>query len=312
VNDFVLVTPWAPKALGPGGGEDIAIRFIPQAPGPRQAVLVFVYRRDDGSFDTAVENLGGISDAIRRIAGVGNTTTGGTYVVQTNDAFTIQLVLDNSLISQTSEVYGAEFTLSWQEDLLDNEIFTPPSGAGYIELSKSVDPVTKIESRRYRISNPGIGIGTIVDLGSIQGFVMVAKDTVSPITLSDVTFLDVNMQPTLCYIQTQMISGLLQSRDICGDASLRLFLNGGGIFAVKDVTVGPNRIAVNFRTLLDKELAFEVRNALGAVVKTIPVGTFARGEHSIQIQMNDLPSGMYVVRMTDGLASASERFLLTR
>jgi hypothetical protein len=315
VNDFILITPWTAKPVAPGGKEDIAIRFIPQAPGTRQASLVFVYRRADGSLDTAVADLGGVSDAVQRVAGVGNTTTGGSYTLTTNETFDIPIVLNNALISQTSEAYGVEFVLSWQQDLFNiTQLDGPPGMVPPTELSKSVDPITKIESRKYRLSNPGIGIGALTSLGNLKGRVMVAKDTLSQVTVSDVTFLDVNMQPTLCYIQTQVIPGIVRSNDVCGDPSLRLFLNGGPVFTIDRVNANANRIAtVEFTNRMSGQLNFEVRNALGAIVKTVPASTFESGAHTVHIPVGDLPSGMYVVRMTDGINNAaSDRFLLSR
>lgn len=311
-NDFILVTPWTPKAVGPGAREDVAIRFIPQAPGTRQAVLVFVYRRQDNSLDTLTANLGGVSDAIQRVAGVGNTTTGGNYVITTNNTFDIPLVLDNSLISQTSEAYAAEFVVSWESDLFDQVQFAPPPGVGWRVIAQSVDPVTGIETRKYRIENLGVGISTATELGNLQGIIMVAKETASPVTLTDVIFLDKDLQPSLCYIQTQVIPGSIRAEDVCGDESLRRFLSGGTVFSIDHVKSTGNRTTVDFSTRLAGQLSVEVRNALGAIVKTVPANAYSVGKHTVQIPVADLPSGMYVVRLTDGHTAANDRFLLRR
>lgn len=313
VNDFILLTPWTPQPIAPNGGTVIVpIRFIPQAPGLRQAGLFFIYRRASGDLDTLVKSLTGLSDAIQRVAGVGNTTTGGSYVVTTNEAFQIPLVLNAALAPQTTEAYYVEFTVSWQRDLLDKVTFNPPAGnVNYVLLSQS--PVTDVvESRKYRISNTAIGVSTLSELGSLTGQMMVAKDTVSAVTLSDVTFLDRAMQPTLCYIETQEIPGVIRAQDVCGDKSLREWLNGRSIFEIDAVETRSGIAAVKFTTLVRSGLWLEVVNALGAIVKKLPANVYERGSYTIQVPVSDLAGGLYFVRLTDGTTSSSDKFILSR
>ena len=78
-------------------------------------------------------------------------------------------------------------------------------------------------------------------------------------------------------------------------------------------TVYPNpvqsKLHLQFNT--EKELAvkFEIINALGQVVKLLPTRKYASGENNLAFDLNELQSGLYLIKATSNDFEQSLKFI---
>jgi len=82
------------------------------------------------------------------------------------------------------------------------------------------------------------------------------------------------------------------------------------------MSVGPNPFnpstTISFSLLDAAEVSLSIYNLMGQEVATLARGPYAAGVHRVTFNAGELPSGIYLSRLTAGEATQVHRMLLTR
>jgi hypothetical protein len=171
------------------------------------------------------------------------------------------------------------------------------------------------ESVEVEIISQGSEIVSGGEIGRLRFQSMLAKEAESDIIISDGTFLD-ERGNTVCYFRNDYLSDIFLSSDLCGDKTIRRFLDG--ITPASIVYVKPNPVHGNtmlelvYRSNMESDdLTIDIFNILGEKVRTFSKAD-RRGIHKERISLQGLADGVYTLGLSSGGHSEQARFVIMR
>jgi len=202
----------------------------------------------------------------------------------------------------TGQVFGIRFDVTFREDLF--EFINAIGAAGMtvvntpiipVHLGNGLDKVTVIAMSATPITSTPV-------VASLRLRVMVAKDILSDFLITNAAYLGKN-QDSLCYVLNTNVPGTFTPIDLCGDPTTRSFLNNNLRAAVLAMIIpNPAQQAARIRfdvNVQNAPVTIEVYNMLGQNVMTvIKDNPYSIGSYVRKIDLSDLPSGTYQVRLT--------------
>ena len=147
---------------------------------------------------------------------------------------------------------------------------------------------------------------------------MVAKDYNSKIAVSNAVFWGTSPTDTLCYVINQFDTALFTPNPLCGDSTLRTFLNGNTPTKIIGITPNPSTDGGTPVVTYDvKEnnvpLTIELFNALGERIRLVEKDQpHELGQYNLPIGVKNLPSGVYVLRITSPTNVESSQFVVQK
>ncbi|HET6399816.1 MAG TPA: choice-of-anchor D domain-containing protein [Candidatus Kapabacteria bacterium] len=268
----------------------------------------------------------------RKISGIGYQTVdtislskpaaaaSNTYTAVTANevSMPVQLVLPFDTIAQ---VYGMEFTIRYYRDafvFLGANSVQPRSDLQVVSADTS-DDATNTNYQLLTIhlkSNTGAPIINSGTVATVNLQYVIGKDSISPFDVKDVMFLDQN-QSSVCWVSNGSVPTSFYGQNLCGDATLRMYLHGGmPAFSIQDIV--PNPIAqtasIHYTVAQDGvPVTMQVFNALGQPVATlIKNEPQAKGSYQATLDASMFPSGLYTIYVSTPGFGISKQVVVTK
>jgi len=215
---------------------------------------------------------------------------------------------------------GVTFSVTYRRDLLD--LNTAKLGDYDPTLSdvvapKITDDALGNETVTYNLRS-SVPITKLQPITTMHFELMVSLNYNSTIAVSNAVFWGADPTDTLCYVINEVDTAVFIPNPTCGDSSLRISLGGNMPTRIIGVTPNPSiegkTPVVTYKVNEDKiPLTIEIYNALGERIRTIEKDVpHASGEYTLPLGMNNLPSGMYVLRITSPTSVESGEFIIQK
>ena len=214
---------------------------------------------------------------------------------------------------------GMTFKVTYRRDLLNYITdLTNPLLKPYGTPAKPVSNGDGTETITYNLQTNAGPITTLTPIVTIHFQVMVAKDYNSTIAASNAVFWGTDPKDTLCYVINADTSAIFNPDPNCGDSSLRHFLYGYSPTRIIGVTPNPSiEGQVPMVTYEVKQakvpLTIELYNALGERIRLMEKDVpHEIGEYNMPFGVKNLPSGMYILRITSPTSVESSSFVIQK
>lgn len=306
-----------PIVLAPRNGtHSIPTLFKPTRTGPLSARVKFVYDSAGTVKDSVMDIVQGPGVKLANILSAQNPAgVGVNYVVKTGEIFRLPLRFTEA-IELPAGAYGVRVNVRYKRDVLHyrdivdgvNGYGPTPSNPAAVYNNDGTETVTVTVMNGQQILNPGV-------FAEIPFQVMVAKDSLSDIILTDGEFLDAN-GATLCYFDKQYVPGQFAAEYQCGDETISDNFDGILPTRIVQLTPNPSTPAGNIKVIYDVNVdelpvTIELFNVLGANVKTIQTTSRLRkGTHKASFDTQGIPAGTYTLRITSPESSQTETFII--
>jgi hypothetical protein len=252
-----------------------------------------------------------------------NAQIPGQYVATTGNPLAVTNRFTGTNIHAAAGATEVIYTLTYRRDLFQldqktgNNGFSAANGyTGRVVGNPVDDPNPNgFETVTIDAVSSNGPIQNLGDIGKLNLTVMVAKDMTSQFIVSNVQYKDA-AGTTICYVVTDTLPGTFIPQDLCGDVSIRNWMNG--ISPTRIVTLTPNPVGENESPVLTYEVLtdntpvkVEVFNLLGENVRTIkPMTETSKGRYNLPIGTLGLQSGTYTVRLSTPATTLSSQFIL--
>ncbi|HYM19576.1 MAG TPA: T9SS type A sorting domain-containing protein [Candidatus Kapabacteria bacterium] len=315
------------KAVKKGDRIYIPSKFHPTSLATTKDSVVFYLDSLDSqgkptSKDTTLVNfLNGTGIAVQTALSAANADPNapvpGWYVAKAADALSVPLRFTTTALVATADAKRVVFNVTYRQDLFQLNAkpndFTPSNG--YTGVITNTTDNGGFETVTIDVTNTAGPITNLDVVGNLNFTVMVAKDTTSQFVISNVTYYD-EAGNSICYIATDTIPGQYISQDLCGDPSLRGYLNGQ--LPTRIVSLYPNPVDNNVSPILTYDVyqdnlpvKVEIYNILGEKVRTVKSQTVtAKGTYKLPVGTLELGSGAYTVRLSTPRSTQSAQFIL--
>ena len=297
------------------------VLYTPSSSSSVSAVAVFYYEdtsKGQQRFFTHRQPISGTGySTTNEISLQGPAVADTVYTAVTTNSISVpvRLMLPFDSIAQ---VYGMDFTIRYYGDVFKAPTVNPAAGLSIASQSVGTDP----SNSRYDLLHIQLGRNDgnpIENSGTVATVTMpyvVAKDSISPLQVVNLSFLD-QQGDSECWVSQFAISSQFYGTNVCGDNTLRNFLKGGlPVLSIGSVVPNPvRRTAVVNYTVLEEgtPVSMHIYNALGEPVQTVlKSDPEAKGTHRIIIDASQLPSGLYTIFLTSQGYGISKQVLVTR
>lgn len=214
-----------------------------------------------------------VSKAVSVAPHASSTISLGSSSANIGDTVLIPLILDesNNLIKDGD-------TLSFTAIITYNPTILSP-----IDYT----PQTIISDIEAKIEIPGICNNPSGELQSIKFLVLLGNDTCSPVFIESFVWDKPNVKGSL-------IHGKVCVEDICKEGGTRLY-NPNGEIKIYSIAPTPasDIITIEFSIAEKGETKLELYNALGVLIKSIPISTETVGKKTEIISLENVGSGQY-------------------
>ncbi len=314
--DFSLTNSYQNYKVGPQDTLFVPVQFQPLATGPRMAAIIFTVtgKQANGTIGTwsDTDTVSGIGAAVSREIGVGSPTVLQQYHAQPNGGISIPIVVNtpidmNAPTNGTTEAYGYQFDVSWRRDAFE----FVSSSAATVD-APTYNTTTDMETRHvhFESSTPLTNVSTLVTLNFKA---MVSKTDTTGIQISNVSWLGKDTIP-LCYVTDTLLNGSQVLDPVCGTNTLQTYMNLGGI-SIDGIHPNPASTStqVDYRLATGRFITIAVYDELGDPVKQLlSMDAETSGAHSLQFSTDNLPSGTYFCRITDGHFVMTQQFQVAK
>ncbi|HET6400593.1 MAG TPA: choice-of-anchor D domain-containing protein [Candidatus Kapabacteria bacterium] len=314
-SDSVTLVPG--MTLHTGDSANFTVNFNPAIGGGTFTYVAYTFVDKETLKDTVVyQLLQGKPLHYTNTLSVQNgapTTVYSAYPAQTID---VPVQMLNNSLDATAGVYGIQFTLRYKRDMfvsygvvdgnlnpVTSDTMTDPNDPSYILNTvtiTSISPITLDDST----------------IAHLKLEYVLSKDSVSDIEVMNPVYLD-QTGAAVCWVSHDTVPSKFAGLDRCGDPTLHTLLAGGVVsFHIQQITPNPvsSHATVGYNVQLSGvPLTMEVYTILGQKEETVmneqPV---ADGDHTVTFETSQLPSGQYVLRMTDGSSVESRPFVIEK
>lgn len=242
-----------------------------------------------------------------------------SYTAQTGGFIDVPINLTRVLPVDV-QANGITFNVTYRRDLLD-----------YLKDRTTFDPTLTLVGPTPAGIPDGFGNETVTfvlqssvpitalsPIATLHYQLMVAKDYSSAISVSNAVFWGANPTDTLCYVINETHAAALTPDPLCGDSTLRHYLYGS--MPTRIVAVSPNPAVGSSTPIVTYEvkqakvpLTIELYNALGEKIRTVEKAVpHEIGEYNLPLGVKNLPSGMYVIRITSPGSVESSSFVIQK
>ncbi|MEI8135264.1 MAG: choice-of-anchor D domain-containing protein, partial [bacterium] len=281
----------------------VPITYHPTVAGPATATITYHYDSANTHFMVTAQATG-IGVQLKTTLSAAKAG-GQPYTGDTKANFNAQLSLADSVIPPAADVKRVTFRLTYKRDVI-NYVGAGPAG-GY--TFPTGNPPTEVAGANgdayldFNVAAAGTGVITnLEDIVTVTYLPMVAIDKATNLTISDVKFFD-SKDNAICYVVADTIPGQFIPGYLCGDSTLRKFLNNilpTRISQLSPSVVGEDQTPILYYQLnrADVPVKVEIYNVLGELVRTVkntagqPVG-----DYKLPIGVQDLQTGSYIVRL---------------
>jgi len=216
-----------------------------------------------------------------------------------------------------AQVYGVQFTLRYLRDAFQYQSVMPVSGINLVNNpQRTMDPA----DNKYELLTIQLGSNSpMVDSGvmaTVNWQYVVAKDSISPFDVQDVMFLD-HTGSQACWVANGELPTTFYGTNLCGDATLREYLKGGmPAFSIHDIIPNPFKQSTHVYFTVAQDgvpVTMQVYNALGEPVQTLMKDEpQVKGNHEVEIDAMQLPSGLYTVFISTPGFGISKQVVVTK
>ncbi len=308
--------------LNLNGSVNFTVMFNPQIAGGTGAYLRYTFTNLETGMDTSfLEQLSGAPLHYVNTLSLASGATGGLYTAHPSESVTVPISFGSGLggLNMQSGIYRIRFILRYKRDMFISG--TPQgnnaSGLRVIQNNSGPDPsdANFVLNTVVVQSNSPITEGDS-SIASVTLEYVVNKDSISTLDIIDPVYEDSTGNP-VCWVSHDTIPATFAGLDRCGDLTLRNLLSGGTpTFRIESITPNPTRgdatVAYSVR-LNGVPLTMDIYDALGQRDLTLmwqnPILT---GEHSATLQTTALPSGSYILRVSDGATEQSVPFVVQK
>ncbi|GAB1429392.1 hypothetical protein MASR2M18_02240 [Ignavibacteria bacterium] len=303
---FTLVSPLRtalPITMKPGETQNVVINYRPTSVGTHTAYLTFVNSTRDTSVvltgtaqsfsrETFV-TLGTSASSSATHVGIGENLTahihlkdGASMALAGASSARVKLLFDKTLLSYNS-IRGAN-------GYVVRDVTT---GAGFVEFTavaqNIIDAAGEIASIDFRVMLPQTTGATAQDKITFNLESEILGNTCAVL---NPTGADITIDPACGY-------------------SFRKILGSGKAYSL--IAVGPNPVTsdemeVRMSVGLQSGTELTIFDATGAVVKHIDLGSLEVGEYDIKVNVAELASGSYTVRLRSGLYSTERQIVIAK
>ncbi|HZK75567.1 MAG TPA: choice-of-anchor D domain-containing protein, partial [Candidatus Kapabacteria bacterium] len=309
--------------LSPLDSTAFPVRYTPSSQGSVAAVAVFYWHAISKGKDTIFQDrqpITGIGYLASNHLSILNPTapsplTPYTAVTANQVSLPIQL---KQPFDATAQVYGMLFTIRYYDDGFIYEApVIPQAGFQVVNTPKPIpDPANnnyELLTIQLKSNSPIVDSGVVA---TVNLEYVVAKDSISPIQIKDLSFLDTNGAQA-CWVAEAADSTGFYGTNVCGDATLRQYLHGGmPAFSIGEVVPNPMTESANVDFFVAQDgvpMTMQVFNALGQPVQTLMSNEpHAKGGYRVSIDASQLPSGLYTIFLSSPNYGISKQVLVTK
>jgi len=244
------------------------------------------------------------------------------YSTTTGSIVSVPINLTSPLPAGAS-ANGLTFNVTYRRDLLN---YIPNSNVLNASLKNyfanqptAVNNGDNTETVTFTLqTNTPAPITTLTPIVTMNFELMVAKDYNSTIAVSNAVFWGTSPTDTLCYVINQFDTALFTPNPLCGDSTLRTFLKGNTPTKIIGITPNPSTDGGTPVVTYDvKEnnvsLTIELFNALGERIRLVEKDQpHELGQYNLPIGVKNLPSGVYVLRITSPTNVESSQFVIQK
>ena len=305
---FTLISPLRsalPVTLKPGESQQVQVRYRPTATGTHGAGLTFT----NSARDTVVR-LTGSAQSFERETGVTLTTTSSGNNAPTS------VKIGESLFAHVGLKPGTPIGLAG--------VTTVRVKLMYDKTLLEYRDVVGIANHTITGKTPGDGFVefTATSAGTIDAETVFAKAEFR--AMLPQTKADVSQDKIAFTLETEVLGNScakfnptgaeLVVDPTCG-YSFRRIVGSGKAYSLS--AIGPNPLIGNemeVRMTLGMSAGTElaIYSTTGEVVKRVTLGTLDAGEYEVKVDVSDVGSGSYTVRLRSGLFSAERQVVITK
>ena len=290
--------------VAPDSSVFINVTSAPSAVGISNAVLTFVWDSLGNQAVSTVALFATVQSVSAALQVAAPTVTGSG--IPSSDVVVPVLITQAPPVGLDAQ--RAQLTLRYRRDLF---------------ALGAITSAYKVESQSVSTDGSGNELVTLM-LSSASGFsatelarlnlkVMLALDTTTSIDILDVQFFDASMKDTFCVDVSQQSSSFKPS-DICGATDLRTFM-GSGSLPLSFESIEPNPGTGAFQLIVNASHSssahIEIFNLLGESMLSMDRPTNS-GRNSVDLDLNFLSEGSYIVRVSDGFTAISRKLVIRR
>jgi hypothetical protein len=292
-----------PDTLLPGGKQDINISFDPTITG--DSIGTFTYRSTISGISRTISLTGKLATSkqtarLGLVTGVNQTSA----TIQTGGTFTISIVLQDN-IDPTLGLQSVAATLVYYKDILGITNNPITAGGGWNLISTvPANPNGTLTVNLQPNGASGLSKGSV--LVTIPFQVFVADSDHTPIDLQNISFNNSDTVFQSCVLAPLGMSSPFQltTDPLCGDKTLRSFMEGNTIFT--NITIRPNPAPggsqINVCLLLNEkaDIKLLVFDALGRIVTQNSVISPEKGIQNIILDLPKDANGLYMLSVEAG------------
>ncbi len=303
---FTLVSPLRtalPITLKPGDKQNVVVEYKPSAAGTHTAHLTFV----NSARDTSVVLIG-VAESYTRETNLTLTTEkdNNPSHVSIGSILTahVQLKAGNSIA--LAGATSARVKLIYDKTMLSYNSVTGKNGYTVSNITASDGFV------EFFVTSAGV-IDADGEMASVDFRVMLPQTTGSVAVDKIVFSLETQIMGNACAVLNPTGTEIILD-PTCG-YSFRKIVGSGKSYSL--ASIGPNPIItdeMDVRMSLGMQAGTELTifSATGTAVKHIDLGSMEAGEYNVKVQVADLASGSYTVRLRSGLFTAERQVVISR
>ncbi len=290
----------------------IPIIYHPTVAGLATATIQYTYDSAGTKFKLTKQATG-VGIFLRTLL---SAREGGQYHANTGATFTVPISMVDSILPSEADVRHIKFRFTYDEDVVDYVKSEAANPDFTINAPGKNTAGNNMEYRDYDLTStkPITSLGNLIN---VTYTAMVAQRTVSPFIISNVELFDSKGQ-SICYVAVDTLPGVFVPDPLCGDTTLRNYLNGTfptRISMLSPGVVGKNESPVLYYSVnrTGVPVRVEVYNVLGEKVRTIKnTPTQPIGDYKLPIGAIGLPSGQYIVRLITPGSAESANFIIEK
>jgi len=295
--------PNASFTLNAGATEKYGILFVPTLKQAEVADVIF-------TFDTASNpGVAPWKDTVK-ITGLGlqehtvlsvQNPQPGPYTSGTSSVFQVPIQMTMP-IAGGADIHSISMDISYKRDIFD-PLSTPVVAlAPYTVVNSTLDQTNDPAVIHVTIGRTdGQPFNSTAVLANLEFRVMVAKDTITNVVVSNVEFQN-SAGSNVCYVLHDTIPASFNPINYCGDDMLRRLVETGQVsLGIRGVHPNPATNTVHIGLDVREDgvpMTIELYNALGQLVRSYGHGTpMPAGLQGMDLDLSDVPPGAYSLRV---------------
>ncbi|MDP4231669.1 MAG: T9SS type A sorting domain-containing protein, partial [Bacteroidota bacterium] len=244
------------------------------------------------------------------------------YSNTTGNFIDVPITLTRTLPADV-QAMGMSFSVTYRRDLLDvvksklNKEYDGTLSDYNAVPPTIVDDGAGNETVTFNLKS-SVPITTLAPITTMHFEVMVSRDYSSTISVSNAVFWGNDPTDTLCYVINEVKTADFNPNPTCGDSTLRIRLNGGTPTRIIGITPNPSiegqTPVATYEVKGSKvPVTIELFNALGDRIRVIEKDVLHEsGQYELPVGLKNMPSGLYILRITTPTSVESGQFVIQK